>query len=104
MSFELQVFRIAEAEFFGNHFAGKIAFADEKGRNENPSGRNFRKHLPDLWFLLPEGFADFPKDLPAAELRRVLYDWHGGLVIQGRAVAKHNQHGIGEIFVAHTRS
>ena len=80
----------------------EIAFADEQWRDEDPRRGNFRQHFFDLRFLFPERLAHFAENLPAAQFRRVLEDRRGGIVIQRRAMAEHDQRGIGKIFTVHT--
>ena len=76
----------------------EIAFADEQRRDENARRGNFRQNFFDLRFLFPERLADFGKNFPAAQFRRVLEDRRGGMFVQRRAVAEHHQRGIGKIF------
>jgi len=51
--------------------------------------------------LFPKRFAHFGKNFPAAQFRRVLKNRRGGLVIQNRAVAEHDQHGVGKSVALH---
>ena len=91
----------AKAELARNDFTGEIAFADEERRNEHPRRGKIRQNLFDLRFLFPERLADFGKNLPAAQFRRVLMDGRGGTGVLLRAVAQHHERGIGELIAVH---
>jgi len=56
-----------------------------------------------LWFLFPERFADFGKNFPAAQFRRVLIHRRGRVGVSLRAVAEHHQRGIGEFIAVHAK-
>ena len=98
----MQGARCAKVEFFRDHFADKIALADEQRRDENARHGNFRKDFFDLRLLFPERLADAAENFPAAQFRRVLEHRRGGLVVQFRAVAEDDQHGIGKTLAVHT--
>jgi hypothetical protein len=91
----------AKAELVGNDFTGEIAFADEERRNEHPRREKIRQNFFDLRFLFPERLADFGKNPPTTQFRRVLMDGRGGTGVLLRAVTQHHERGIGELIVIH---
>ena len=90
-----------EAQLGRDDFGAEIALADEQRHDEHARGDDFGEHGFDVRFLFPERLAHFRKDFPLTQFRRVLVHRRGGLVVQRRAVAEHNQRGVGEIFVLH---
>ena len=78
-----------------------MAFANEKRHDEDTRRGDFGENFFDVRLLFPKGFANFIKNLPAAQFRRVLQNRRGGLVIQIRAVTKDDQRGIGKTFTVH---
>ncbi len=85
----------------GESLLREIAFADKERRDENARRGNVRQYPFDLRFLFPERLADFGKNLPAAQFRRVLMDGRGGTGVLLRAVAQHHERGIGELIAVH---
>jgi len=72
------------------------------GRRRNRSfDGEFREHLFDLRLLFPERRADIGEDFPATQFRRMLHDWHSGLVVQCRAMAQHTEGGIRKWVAVH---
>ena len=78
-----------------------MAFADEKRHDEDTRRGDFGENFFEVRLLFPKGFANFGENLPAAQFRRVLKHRRGGLVVQRRAVAQHDQRGVGEVFTLH---
>ena len=70
-------------------------------RRTHVARKYLRKQHLDVRLLLPERLMHSGKNPATTQVRRVLDDRRGGLVIQRRPVAEQHQRGIAEIVALH---
>jgi hypothetical protein len=91
----------AKTQLAGNDLLGEIAFADEEWHNENAGRENSAQDAGNARFEFPKAFDDLAEDFAAAQFIGVLIGGRAGIGVEGRAVARQNQRGIGEFTFTH---
>ena len=70
--FKRAVFALRKAQFTGQHFLGKVTFADEKRDHENTPGKHATQHGAHARFQFPKCLLNLRENVSIAECVGVL--------------------------------